>query len=55
VFIPCANIWFIWTKVPAQVQKARQMAGLSPVTKPAWQYLMLGCWALASDLDELSQ
>jgi len=51
----CLNIWFLWSKVPVQVAKARQMAGLAPVTKSPWAYLFLSAWALASDLEELSQ
>jgi hypothetical protein len=55
IFIPCVNLWFLWSKVPMQVAKARQMAGVNPVTKPAFQYFFLAAWALASDLEEISQ
>jgi len=54
-FICCVNLWFFWAKVPPQVARARQMAGLNPVTKSPWAYVFLSTWALASDLEELSQ
>ena len=52
--IPCYNYIWLWMKLPEQVTKAKQMAGLQ---KPAMGFIMyfLVCpYALASDLNEIA-
>ncbi len=53
-FVPCLNIWFFVVKVPAEMTKAKQMAGVQNPTKGVVLYLFVAPWALASDLDDIA-
>jgi hypothetical protein len=53
-FVPCLNIWFMVVKVPEEMTRAKQMAGVQNPTKGAALYFLLGPWALASDLNDLA-
>lgn len=54
VAIPLLNLWFLYVKVPEEMAQARQKAGLQGPPKPAWMYLVLSPFALASDLNDLA-
>jgi len=55
VFIPCANLYLLWMLAPAQVAKAKQMAGLpNPVARGIVLYIFLAPYALAADLNDLA-
>ncbi len=56
IFIPCLGVYFAWMKVPAQVQKAKEKAGIAQ-TKPTRGlvfYIFLWMFALASDLNDIA-
>jgi hypothetical protein len=53
-FVPCLNIWFFFMKVPEEMAKAKQMAGIQNPTKPAWMYLVVTPFAMAADLNDLA-
>jgi len=54
IFIPCLNIYFIVALLPAQVTKAKQMAGTGGSAKSAVAYFFLSPSALASDLNDIA-
>lgn len=53
-FVPCLNIYFFVVKVPAEMTKAKQMAGVQNPTKGVVLYLFVAPWALASDLNDIA-
>ncbi len=53
-FVPCLNIWFFVLKVPEEMTRAKQMAGVQNPTKGIVLYLFIAPFALASDLNDLS-
>ncbi len=53
-FVPCLNIYFFVVKVPAEMTKAKQMAGVQNPTKSVVLYLFLSPFALASDLNDIA-
>jgi len=57
IFIPCLNYYFLWIKVPEQVTKAKQQAGVAQMkpTRGIVFYVFLAPFALASDLNDISQ
>jgi hypothetical protein len=55
VLIPGYNSYWILTVVRDQVRKARAAAGLSPELRSGVLYFVLPAWALAVDIDELSE
>lgn len=57
VFIPLLQYYFLWIVVPAQMSKAKQMAGVEAQkpTKGIIFYVFLAPWALASDLNDIAQ
>jgi hypothetical protein len=57
LFIPCLGTYFAILKVPEQVTKAKQKAGIAQ-TKPTRgivNYIFLWPHALASDLNDVAQ
>lgn len=54
VAIPLLNLWFLYVKVPEEMARARQKAGVQGPPKPAWMYVVLSPFALASDLNDLA-
>jgi hypothetical protein len=54
IFIPCLNIYFLWVKVPEQVTKAKQMAGVQAPTRSIIAYIFVGLYALAADLNDIA-
>jgi hypothetical protein len=57
LFIPCLGTYFALLKVPEQVNKAKQKAGIAQ-TKPARGivfYVFLWLYALANDLNDIAQ
>jgi len=54
MFVPCLNIYFLWVKVPEQVTKAKQMAGVQAPTRSIVVYIFLFLYALAADLNDLA-
>jgi hypothetical protein len=54
IFIPCLQYYFMWILVPAQVTKAKQMAGAGAPAKGFIFYFLLFPWALASDLNDIA-
>jgi hypothetical protein len=57
IFIPCLGIYFALMKVPEQVTKAKQKAGIEQMkpTRGLVLYLFLWPYALASDLNDIAQ
>ncbi len=57
LFIPCLGIYFAMIKVPEQVTKAKEKAGIaqSKPTRTIVFYLFLWMYALASDLNDIAQ
>lgn len=54
MFIPFLNYYFLWILVPAQVRKAKQMAGCrNPEPANIVLYILLGPFALATDLNQV--
>lgn len=53
-FVPCLNLWFVVLKVPQEMAKAKQMAGIQTPTRPVWMYFLIGAYALAADLNDLA-
>jgi len=54
LFVPFLNYYFLWVVVPAQVRKAKQMAGCSnPEPQNIVLYIFLGPFALATDLNHV--
>ena len=54
ILIPCLNYYFMWVKVPEEVSRAKQMAGLGQPARSIILYILLFPFALASDLNELA-
>ncbi len=54
IFIPCLNIYFMWVKVPEQVTKAKQMAGVQAPTRSIVAYIFFFLYALAADLNDIA-
>jgi len=54
IFVPCLQYYFMWVKVPEQVTKAKQMAGVQVPTRSIIVYLFLFQYALAADLNDLA-
>ena len=57
LFIPCLGVYFAWIKVPEQVTKAKEKAGLlqTKPTRGIVVYIFLWMYALASDLNDIAQ
>jgi hypothetical protein len=57
IFIPCLGIYFALIKVPEQVTKAKQKAGIEQMkpTRPILLYILISPFALASDLNDIAQ
>jgi hypothetical protein len=54
MFIPLLNYYFMWVKVPEQINKAKQMAGSrNPQASSIVLYIFLAPYALAKDLNEV--
>ena len=54
VLIPVLNIYFLFIKVPEQVNKAKQMAGSrNPQNAGILLYILIPYFALAKDLNEV--
>ncbi len=54
ILIPCLQYYFAWVKVPEQVTKAKQMAGVQAPTRSIIVYIFLFQYALAADLNDLA-
>jgi hypothetical protein len=57
MFVPCLQYYFLWLKVPEQVGKAKQKAGILQTKPPRGivLYVLLSPWALANDLNDIAQ
>lgn len=57
IFIPCLGIYFALMKVPEQVTKAKQKAGIEQMkpTRGLVLYLFVWPFALANDLNDIAQ
>ncbi len=57
LFIPCLGTYFALIKVPEQVTKAKQKAGIAQAkpTRGIVNYIFLWLHALASDLNDIAQ
>jgi hypothetical protein len=54
VWIPLLNLWFLVLKVPAEMTKAKQQAGVQAPTRSAVLYFFLSPFALAADLNDIA-
>jgi hypothetical protein len=54
ILIPCLNYYFLWIKVPEEVGKAKQMAGLNQPARSILLYILIAPFALASDLNDIA-
>jgi hypothetical protein len=54
ILIPCLNYYFLWIKVPEEVTKAKQMAGLQQPARSILAYIFIAPYALAADLNEIA-
>jgi hypothetical protein len=57
MFIPCLGVYFLLVKVPDQVTKAKQKAGILQMkpTRGIVLYIFVGLYALACDLNDIAQ
>lgn len=55
VLIPCYGFYYALTAVPAQVEKAKQMAGVSTPRQSTIMYLIVPSYALAVDINDIAQ
>jgi hypothetical protein len=53
IFIPVYSIYWMWFLVPAEVAKAKQMAGAQTPPRSIVLYIFLWLFALASDINDL--
>lgn len=54
IFVPILGIYFLWVKVPEQINKAKQMAGSrNPQNAGIVLYIFIPYFALAKDLNEV--
>lgn len=54
VWVPILNLFLLVAKVPAEMTKAKQMAGVQAPVKPVWMYFLFSPFALAADLNDLA-
>jgi hypothetical protein len=54
VFIPIYNLIYWLTMVPKEVQKAKQMRGMQPMSRGIVLYFLFPVFALQSDLNDLA-
>ncbi len=52
--IPCFNMYWMLLLLPAQVTKAKQMAGSQKPARSILLYWLIGPYALAADLNEVA-
>jgi len=55
VLVPCYGFYYGLTAVPAQVEKAKQMAGVNAPRQSTILYLIVPSYALAVDLNDIAQ
>ena len=55
LFIPFYNLYFILIMLPAEVTKAKQMAGVQAPARGIVVYFFLWLYALASDLNDIAR
>lgn len=53
IFIPIYSIYWMWFMVPAEVAKAKQMAGAQAPPRSIVLYIFLWHFALASDINDM--
>lgn len=54
VWVPILNLILLVVKVPAEMTKAKQMAGVQAPVRPVWMYFLLSPFALSSDLNDIA-
>lgn len=53
IFVPVYSIYWMWFMVPAEVSKAKQMAGAQAAPRGIVLYIFLWHFALASDINDM--
>ena len=53
IFVPIYSIYWMWFMVPAEVGKAKQMAGVQTPPRSIVLYIFLWHFALASDINDI--
>jgi hypothetical protein len=54
ILVPIYNIIYLFTMVPPEVTRAKQMVGAPQPTRAPIVYFFLGLYALASDLNDIA-